>query len=79
MEGHQFAVFDFKLTSDLRYIVSISNRFITWDLSTSDMNRDVNPGLEGIMQHLYLSPDNRFAAAFTNNNQVITASMITLF
>jgi len=26
--------------------------------------------LEGIMQALCLSPDNRYAAAYTNNNQV---------
>lgn len=50
--------------------MSVSNRFITWDLSTSDMTRDVNPNIEGIMQQLVLSPDNRWAAAFTNNNQV---------
>lgn len=37
------------------------------------MTRDVNPGIEGIMQHLVLSPDNRYAAAFTTNNQVIVA------
>ncbi|XP_073979529.1 NACHT and WD repeat domain-containing protein 2 isoform X2 [Rhodnius prolixus] len=77
LEGHQFAVFDFKLTSDLRYIVSISNRFITWDLSTSDMNRDVNPGLEGIMLKLYLSPDNRYAAAFTNNSQTVLLNTLS--
>jgi WD40 repeat protein len=70
LEGHQFAVFGFCLTSDLRYIVSISNKFITWDLSTSDLTRDVNPGIEGIMQQLVLSPDDRFAAAYTSNNQV---------
>lgn len=75
LEGHQFAVFGFCLTSDYRYIVSISNRFITWDLSTSDLTRDVNPGIEGIMQQLVLSPDNRYAAAFTNNNQVRTRTM----
>lgn len=71
MEGHQFAVFGFALTNDLRYIVSISTRFITWDLSTSDLTRDVNPGIDGIMQQLVLSPDNKWAAAYTNNNQVI--------
>lgn len=70
LEGHQFAVFAFCLTSDLRYVVSISNRFITWDLSTSDLTRDVNPGIEGIMQQLVLSPDNKWAAAYTNINQV---------
>lgn len=50
--------------------MSISNRFITWDLSTSDLTRDVNPGIEGIMQQLVLSPDNKWAAAYTNINQV---------
>ena len=59
------------MTSDYRYLVSISNKFITWDLATSDLTRDVCPGIEGIMQQLVLSPDNRYAAAFTNNNQVI--------
>lgn len=59
------------MTSDYRYVVSISNKFITWDLSTSDMTRDVSPGVEGIMQQLVLSPDNRYAAAFTTNDQVL--------
>lgn len=70
LEGHQFAVFSFCLTSDYRYIVSVSNKFITWDLSTSDMTRDVNPQIEGIMMQLVLSPDNKWAAAYTNNSQV---------
>nr|CAD7412869.1 unnamed protein product [Timema poppensis] len=77
LEGHQFAVFGFCLTSDYRYIVSISNKFITWDLSTSDLTRDVNPAIEGIMQQLVLSPDNRFAAAYTNNNQTILLNTLT--
>ncbi|GLH07543.1 LOW QUALITY PROTEIN: Leucine-rich repeat and WD repeat-containing protein, partial [Gryllus bimaculatus] len=77
LEGHQFAVFGFCLTSDYRYIVSISNKLITWDLSTSDLTREVNPGLEGIMQQLVLSPDNRFAAAFTNNNQTVLLNTLT--
>ena len=34
LEGHLFAVFAFRLTPDYRYIVSISNKFITWDVST---------------------------------------------
>lgn len=42
------------------------------------MNRDVNPGLEGIMLKLYLSPDNRYAAAFTNNSQVYYNYMIII-
>lgn len=63
-------MFGFCLTSDYRYIVSVSNKFITWDLSTSDLTRDVNPGMEGIMQDLVLSPDNKYIAAYTNNNHV---------
>ncbi len=76
LEGHQFAVFGFALTNDLRYMVSISTRFITWDLSTSDLTRDVNPCIEGIMQQLVLSPDNKWASAYTNNNQVISITSI---
>ncbi|XP_072379032.1 NACHT and WD repeat domain-containing protein 2 isoform X1 [Diabrotica undecimpunctata] len=77
LEGHQFAVFSICLTSDYRYVVSVSNRFITWDLSTSDLTRDVNPNIEGIMQHLVLSPDNKWAAAYTNNNQTILLNMLS--
>lgn len=77
LEGHQFAVFCFRLTSDMRYMVSISTRFITFDLSTSDLNRDVNPGIEGIMQELVLSPDNKWAAAYTNNSQSVLLNMLS--
>lgn len=58
-------------------MVSISTRFITWDLSTSDLTRDVNPGIEGIMQQLVLSPDNKWAAAYTNNNQTVLLNMLS--
>lgn len=77
LEGHQFAVFGFVLTNDLRYMVSISTRFVTWDLSTSDLQRDVNPGIEGIMQQLILSPDNKWAAAYSNNNQTVLLNMLS--
>ena len=52
-----------------RYIVSVSNKFITWDVSTSDLARQVHPNVEGLMMALETSPDNRFVAAYTNNNQ----------
>ncbi|KAF5284944.1 hypothetical protein FQA39_LY16899 [Lamprigera yunnana] len=77
LEGHQFAVFGMCLTTDFRYVVSASNRFITWDLSTSDMTRDVNPNIEGIMQQLVLSPDNKWACAYTNNSQVVLLNCLT--
>ena len=71
LEGHLFAIFGFRLTSDFRYIVSVSNKFITWDVSTSDLARQVYPGVEGLMMDLEISPDNRFVAAYTNNSQTI--------
>ena len=71
LEGHQFAIFDMKLTSDNRYIISVSNKFITFDAVTSDLARQVYPKVEGLMIGLELSPDNKFAAAFTNNDQTI--------
>lgn len=71
MEGHQFAIFAMKLTSDHRYIVSVSNKFITFDVVTSDLARQVYPGVEGLMVDLELSADNKFAAAYTSNNQTV--------
>ena len=71
LEGHQFAIFAMKLSSDNRYIISCSNKFITFDVVTSDLARQVYPKVEGLMIGLELSPDNKFAAAYTNNNQTV--------
>ena len=68
MEGHQFAIFAMRLTSDKRYIVSVSNRFITFDVVTSDLARQVYPKVEGLMIGLELSPDNKFAAVIFFQN-----------
>ena len=46
-------------------------RFITFDVVTSDLARQVYPGVEGLMMDLELSPDDKYAAAFTNNYQII--------
>ena len=43
LEGHQFAIFAMKLTSDNRYIISVSNKFLTFDVVTSDLARQVYP------------------------------------
>ena len=77
LEGHVFAVFGFKLTSDYRYIVSVSNQFISWDISSSDLARQVNPKVEGLMMGLEISPDNRYIAAYTNNDQTILLNNLT--
>ena len=50
--------------------ISVSTKFLTWDLATSEICRDVDPQLEGLMLGLAVSRDNRQAAAYTSNNQV---------
>ena len=77
LEGHQFAVFGFKLTSDGRYVVSVSNKFITFDVTTGDMSRVVYPSVEGLMMMMDISPNNKYVVAFTNNNQLVILDTIT--
>ena len=38
--------------------------------------RDVDPLVEGLMLGLAVSPDNRTAAAFTSNNQIVVLDVM---
>ena len=71
LEGHPFAPFGVSVTSDARYLVSVSNIFIIWDLNNGDVFRTITPHIQGIMQNLVISPDDRTAVSYNNNNQVI--------
>ena len=71
LEGHKFAIFGCNLTHDKRYVVSVSNRFLSWDISSSEICRDIDPRSDGMILGLALSTDDRFAAAFTTNNQLV--------
>ena len=77
LEGHQFAVFGFKMTSDFRYIVSISNKFVTFDVATGDLSRTVYPSVEGLMMEMDISPSNKYVVAYTNNSQTILLNTLT--
>jgi WD40 repeat protein len=77
LEGHQFAVFDFSLTSDFRYVVSVSNRFLMWDLSTGEVSRDIDPEIKGIMQSIIITIDDKFAITYTNYNEIIILNIIS--
>ena len=59
-----------------RYVISVSNKFLTWDLASSEICRDVDPHMEGLMLGLAVSPDYRQAVAHTSNNQVIVLDII---
>ncbi|CAB3397348.1 unnamed protein product [Caenorhabditis bovis] len=77
LEEHQFAVFGMKLTSDRKLLVSTSNQIIVWDVATGDIARVVNPNIDGVFFGLALSKDDKFAASYTNNNQIIITSLVT--
>lgn len=71
LDGHNFAVFGCSLTSDQRYVISTSTRFISWDLATSEVCRDIDPQAQGIMLGMAISKDNRFVVSFTSSYQLI--------
>ena len=76
LDGHEYAVFKCSLTSDHQYLVSVSNRIISWDVSTSEICRDIDPRVEGVMIEMALSSDNYYAVAFTNTNQIVIINVM---
>ena len=77
LEGHLFAPFGIAVTTNAKYLISVSNKFIIFDLSTGEVFRTIAPGIEGIMQSLVISENDKFAAGFTNNNQVVVCNILT--
>lgn len=77
LEGHPFAPFGIKTTSNGRYLVSVSNKFIIWDMSNGEVFRSVVPGIGGIMSNLSICESDKYAASFTNNNQVVICTIMT--
>ena len=77
LEGHLFAPFGIAVTTNAKYLISVSNKFIIFDLSTGEVFRTIVPGIEGIMQSLVVSESDKYAAGFTNNNQVVVCNILT--
>ncbi|KAF8794516.1 NACHT and WD repeat domain-containing protein 2 [Argiope bruennichi] len=77
LEGHPFAVFGFCLTSDQRFILTISNKFLMFDLMTGEISCDINPEIPGIMQALDLNSDDKYAVAYTNHNEIIILNALS--
>ena len=77
LEGHLFAPFGIAVTSNAKYLISVSNKFIIFDLTTGEVFRTIAPGIEGIMQSLVVSENDKYAAGFTNNNQVVVCNILT--
>ena len=49
--------------------MSVSNKFVSWDVASSEVVRDIDPKADGMMMAMDLSKDSRFAAAFTKSVQ----------
>ncbi|KAI6199667.1 hypothetical protein M3Y96_00651200 [Aphelenchoides besseyi] len=76
LEEHPFAVFGMELSGDQKMLVSTSNQLIVWDVFSGDLTRIINPNIEGIFLGMALSNDDKYAAAYTNNNQIAIMSLI---
>lgn len=65
------------ITSDIRYVVSASSKIIIFDLSTGEVFRTINPGVEGIVSCLSISPNDKYCLCSTTFNQVIICNIHT--
>ncbi|XP_076470740.1 NACHT and WD repeat domain-containing protein 2-like [Babylonia areolata] len=77
LEGHQFAPFGIATTRDGRSLVSVSNKMMVWDLHTGDVAQAITPGVKGILQNLLISPNDKYAAGFTTDSQVLVVQLRT--
>lgn len=84
LEGHPFAPYGIAVTSNAKFLISVSKKFIIFDLSTGEVVRAVDPGIVGIMQSLEVSENDKHATGFTfqdNNgkysNQVVVYNILT--
>ena len=77
LEAHQFAVYGLEVVSAGQHLLSISNKFIVFDLSSGDIVRIIDPKIEGIMTYLSVAPDQRYCVAITISNQYIICNLLT--
>ncbi|CAF1410127.1 unnamed protein product [Rotaria sordida] len=77
LEAHAFAVYGLEVISSGQSLLTVSNRFIVFDLSSGDIVRIIDPKIEGIMTYLALAPDQRYCVTTTISNQYIICSLLT--
>ncbi len=76
LEAHPFGVYGISLMSNDTQLLSVSNKFIIFDLSSGDVVRVINPQVEGILQALSLSEDKKYCVSFSNNDQIVVCNVI---
>jgi WD40 repeat protein len=77
LEAHQFAVYGLEVVSAGQHLLTVSNKFIVFDLSSGDIVRIIDPKIEGIMTFLSLAPDQRYCVTTTISNQYIICNLLT--
>ncbi|CAF3996393.1 unnamed protein product, partial [Rotaria magnacalcarata] len=77
LEAHQFAVYGLEVVSAGQHLLTVSNKFIVFDLSSGDIVRIIDPRIEGIMTYLSVAPDQRYCVAITISNQYIICNLLT--
>lgn len=77
LEAHPFAVYGLCLMANETQLLSVSNKFIIFDLSSGDVVRVINPQIEGILQSLSVSSDKKYCVSFSNNDQIIICNVIS--
>jgi len=50
---------------------------MVFDLSSGDLMRVINPGIEGIMLFLSVSPDRKFSVSYTNTDSIVLCNIIS--
>lgn len=77
LEAHQFAVYGLEVVSAGQHLLTVSNKFIVFDLSSGDIVRIIDPKIEGIMTYLAVAPDQRYCVTTTISNQYIVCNLLT--
>jgi hypothetical protein len=77
LEAHQFAVYGLEIVSAGQHLLTVSNKFIVFDLSSGDIVRTIDPKIEGIMTFLAVAPDQRYCVTTTISNQYIICNLLT--
>ncbi|CAF3329325.1 unnamed protein product [Rotaria socialis] len=77
LEAHQFAIYGLEVVSSGQSLLTVSNKFIVFDLSSGDIVRTIDPKIEGIMTYLSIAPDQRHCVTITISNQYIICNLLT--
>jgi hypothetical protein len=77
LEEHQFAIYGLEVVSAGQHLLTVSNKFIIFDLSSGGIVRIIDPRIEGIMTYLSVAPDQRYCVTTTISNQYIICNLLT--